>query len=278
MDPATPHPALAPSADRHAWNAADYHQHSGEQQRWARELFAKLNLRGDEQVLDIGCGDGKVTAELAVLVPDGHVTGIDSSEQMIAFARAAFPEARHPNLRFRPADARRLDFESRFDVVFSNACLHWVYDHRPVLAGIHRSLRPGGRILLQMGGRGNAAEILALAEEARTLPRWREWFAGFDFRYGFHGSEEYTVWLAEAGLQPCRVELLRKDMVHAGAAGLAGWVRTTWLPYTERVPETLRAAFIEEIVRRYVAAHPPDSTGGVHLDMVRLEVEAVRAR
>ena len=80
--------------------------------------------------------------------------------------------------------------------------------------------------------------------------------------------------LREAGLKPVRVELLPKDMQQAGRAGLAGWVRTTWLPYTQRVPEPLREQFILELVDSYLDRHPLDIHGFAHVPMVRLEVEA----
>lgn len=258
------------------WDAADYAHNSSAQLVWARELIGKLDLSGSERVLDIGCGDGKVTAELARLVPGGKVLGIDKSDDMVKFAKKSFPIDEWRNLSFRCGDASRLEFREEFDVVFSNATLHWIVDHRPVLRGIARALKPRGRILLQMGGRGNAAGILALMEEARCSDRWSSFFDGFSEPYGFHGAEEYSQWLSSAGLRPVRVELIPKDMAQQGKEGLAGWVRTTWLPYTQRVPEHLRDEFVGEIVDRYVQKCPPDDDGTVHVEMVRLEVEAVR--
>jgi trans-aconitate 2-methyltransferase len=261
------------------WNPADYHAHSSAQQLWARELIAKLTLQPHEHVLDIGCGDGKVTAEIAGLLPAGRVVGIDSSAEMIRFARLEFPTVRCPNLRFEIADARDLNFTAEFDAVFSNAALHWIVDHRPVLAGIARALRPCGRLLLQMGGKGNAEDILSILDILRETDKWRPFFGDdFAFPYGFYSPEDYRAWLAQVGLLPRRVELIPKDMVHVNAEALAGWIRTTWLPYTERVPTDLRSAFIDEIVDRYVASHPPDASGRIHLRMVRLEVEALKPR
>ena len=256
------------------WNPDDYHKHSSEQQKWARELIGKLALRGDERVLDIGCGDGKVTAEIAAAVPRGSVLGVDVSADMVEFARRSHSKEQHVNLAFDVADASRLPFDCEFDVVFSNAALHWIVDHRPVLAAIARGLKTGGRALLQMGGAGNAAEIIATLEEMLREPRWSKHFEGFEFPYGFYGPAEYRQWVAEAGLTPVRVDLIPKDMQHKGDEGLAAWVRTTWMPYTDRVPESQREQFIAAIVARYLAKRPADAQGTVHLKMVRLEVEA----
>lgn len=252
------------------WNPLDYAQNSAVQQSWARELIAKLHLGGDERVLDIGCGDGKVTAEIAAAVPQGSVLGVDNSPDMIGYAKAAYERG---NLRFTVADAAALPFGPEFHVIFSNACLHWVYDHRPVLAGIRRALRPGGRILLQMGGKGNASGTMAAVQETMASPQWAAHFSGFSFRYGFHGVEEYRRWLAEAGLTPVRVELIPKQMRHAGREGLTGWFRTTWFPFVSAVPQEQREQFIVETIDRYLASHPLSADGVAEVSMVRLEVE-----
>ncbi len=258
------------------WNAGDYASHSAPQQRWAQELIARLALQGHETVLDLGCGDGKISAEMARHVPEGEVVGLDSSEAMVAFAREHHPPGLHPNLRFVHGDARHLAFDDAFDVVFSNAALHWVLDHRPVLRGIHRGLRVGGVALLQMGGAGNAAGILGVLDALIQQPRWSRYFTAFSFPYGFYGPDDYGRWLREAGLQPRRVGLIPKDMTHQGRDGLAGWIRTAWLPYTERVPPADRPAFINAIADAYLEDTPLDAEGIAHVGMVRLEVEAVK--
>src|SRR5579863_3531629 len=143
----------------HQWNPADYARHSQGQERWAKELITLLAPQPDESVLDIGCGDGRHTAEIARLVPQGRVVGVDRSPEMVRFAHEHFPPTQFPNLSFSQADASALPFHAEFDAIFSNAALHWVLDHRPVLAGIARSLKPGGRCVLQMGGKGNGNPV-----------------------------------------------------------------------------------------------------------------------
>lgn len=258
----------------YTWDPEEYEKSSSQQFKWARELLAGLDLAGTERMLDIGCGDGKVTAVIASRLPAGSVLGIDTSSDMIRHARSRCPPELHPNLSFEVADARDLHCNAQFDVVFSNAALHWVVDHRPLLAGISRALRPAGKVLLQMGGKGNAAETVAAVERVMATDPWRGYFDRFQFPYGFHDPPDYRQWLLDAGLEPVRVELIEKDMVHQGEAGFGGWVRTTWLPYTQRVPESLREAFIGQVVSEYVRAFPVDSQGLVHVRMVRLEVEA----
>ncbi len=261
--------------EAYTWNSEEYARNSSAQLAWAQELIDKLSLRGTEAVLDIGCGNGRVTSLIAARVPRGQVTGIDSSESMVSFARRRYPPSAHPNLSFMHMDAADMRFQDRFDVIFSNAALHWVKDHPAVLRGVREGLKVPGRILLQMGGRGNARDIVDTVDEVRTRIRWSRYFCDFTFPYAFCSPEQYDRWLSEAGLEPRRIELIPKDMRQPGREGLAGWIRTTWLPYTERIPEELREEFIEEVVSLYLQRFPIDAGGLVHVSMVRLEVEAI---
>ena len=263
---------------KYSWNADDYAKNSSAQLQWAEELIAKLALKGSESVVDIGCGDGKITARLARIVRNGYVIGIDSSESMIRRASKQFPVTANPNLSFRYMDATEIHLSDKFDVAFSNATLHWVKDQIAVLHGVHSCLKTGGRILFQMGGRGNAAEVFDTIREIIYRPQWQRYFKGFKPPYQSYGPEEYEVWLVENGFRPVRVELIPKDMQHKGTEGVKGWLRTTWFPYTDCLPAGLREVFLGEVVEMYIAAHPIDDLGNTHISMVRLEVEALAER
>ena len=256
------------------WNAADYHANSAVQQSWARELIAKLNLRGDEHILDVGCGDGKVTAEIARAVPRGSVVGVDASAEMIGFARKTFPSSKISNLKFLITDARKINFKTKFDLVFSNAALHWVDDHEAILRGAASVLKTGGRLAISCGGKGNAHDVfLALRPEIRLI-QWCKFFRKMPLPYFFYAPGDYEKWLPKFGFKINALKLAPKDVTYAGAEGLATWLRTTWLPFVQRVPENLREEFIEAVMQRYVAKHPPDADGKIHVRMVRLEIEA----
>jgi trans-aconitate methyltransferase len=256
------------------WNADDYAKHSAGQERWARELIGQARLRPDDRVLDVGCGDGRITAAIASLVPAGNVLGVDNSPEMVRHAAEHFPASAYPNLAFAQADARALRFDRAFTFVFSNAALHWIRDHRPVVAGIARALAPGGRCLLQMGGRGNVADVIRAFTEVAGAPEWRAYYEGFESTYGFHGDDDYRRWLTEADLVPDRVALIEKDMVHEDRAAFVGWIRTAWHPYTAPVPDDERDALLERVADRYLADIPPDAEGHVHVRTIRLQVEA----
>ncbi len=258
------------------WNAADYAANSTVQQTWARELIAKLDLRGDENILDVGCGDGKVTAEIARAVPRGSVGGIDASPQMIAFAKKAFPVKKFQNLKFQVMDARKLKFTRPFDVIFSNAALHWVDDHEKILRGAALVLKSGGRLVVSCGGKGNAHDVFVALRPEMRLKRWREFFRQMPTPYFFYAPNDYENWLPKFGFKIQKLKLAPKDATYAGAEGFATWLRTTWIPYVQRVSENLREEFIAAVTQRYVAKHPPDADGKVHVKMVRLEIDAVK--
>lgn len=259
-----------------SWDPAAYAANSASQQAWARELIARLALRGDEHVLDVGCGDGKVTAELAAGLTRGSITGVDASSEMIRFAREQFPRDQFPNVDFQVMDARELRFNRRFDIVFSNAALHWVDDHQAFLRGAAAALRPGGRLRTSCGGRGNGHDVYVAVRAEMRLKRWRAFFRKLEQPYFFYSPDDYRKWLPRFGFEIGRVALVPKDMVLRGGDGLAAWLRTTWLPYTQRVPEPAREQFIAGAVERYVAKHPRDNDGNVHVKMVRLEIEATK--
>lgn len=258
------------------WNAADYAANSVVQQTWARELIAKLNLRGEESILDVGCGDGKVTAEIARAWPDGFVVGTDASPQMIAFAKKTFPAKKFPNLKFQVMDARKLKFSCQFDFIFSNAALHWVDDHEKILRGAAVVLKSGGRLVVSCGGKGNAQDVFVELRPEIRLKRWRDFFRKMPTPYFFYAPGDYEKWLPRYGFNIQSLKLSPKDATYDGAEGFATWLRTTWIPYVQRVPENLREEFIGTVTMRYVTRHPPDADGKVHVRMVRLEIDAVK--
>ena len=253
------------------WNAADYAANSAIQLAWARELLARVTLKGDEHILDVGCGDGKITAEIARAVPRGSVTGVDASAAMIAYAREKFP-----GLDFQVMDARRMHFLKVFDLIFSNAVLHWMDDQPAFFRGAAAALRPGGRLVVSGGGRGNGQAVVTALHAVMRRKRWRDWFRGLPRPYFFHTPAEYRAWLEQAGFVINHVDLAPKDAVYDGSAGLAAWLRTAWLPYTQRVPEAERAEFIAAVADHYLARHPADDAGRAPVRLVRLEIDAVR--
>lgn len=273
----------------HQWDPRDYEKNSSAQERAALATLSKLELKGDEHILDIGCGDGRITLKIASMVPRGRVLGIDSSKEMIAFARKRIssPSSQprsisssvqpypYSNLSFETGDALNLNYHHQFDLITSFACLHWVKDHLAVLKGIERSLKPGGGMIIQCRGRSEDVniDIFTLAKEVIRSKKWHKYFRGYSNSQGVYGPEEYHAWLKQAGLIELKADLAINDMVLPGRAGLEGFIRTTWLSVTERIPEEMRPQFIEEISDRYLERRPIID-GSAYVGMGVLEVYA----
>jgi trans-aconitate methyltransferase len=260
----------------HKWDPEDYSVNSTAQLASAKELIKRLNLKGREAVLDIGCGDGKITAQIAGLVPAGSVLGVDASEEMVRFASEKFPASQYPNLSFAVKDATALDFENRFDLVFSNAALHWVSDHAAVLRGISRALKPGGKIHLHMLGKGSMSQLMQALRATLTDLRWRRYFKGFKSSSNFPEPESYRQLVKAAGLEPIRVELVPRVMTQNGREGLIGHFRSTWLSVMSRIPPDQAEEFLNRIADEFLKENPPDASGKLKVEVMGLDVEAVK--
>ncbi|MFC1958347.1 class I SAM-dependent methyltransferase [Chloroflexota bacterium] len=134
-----------------------YAQASSHQKEWGQRLISELDLKGNERILDLGCGDGAITVQLADLVPEGSLLGIDASQGMIETAG----NHRRPNLLFMVKDINSLDFNNEFDIIFSNATLHWVKDHDRLLKNVYASLKKSGVLRFNFAADGNC--ILSIA-------------------------------------------------------------------------------------------------------------------
>ncbi|OIO55951.1 MAG: SAM-dependent methyltransferase [Alphaproteobacteria bacterium CG_4_10_14_0_2_um_filter_63_37] len=252
------------------WNAQDYAANATAQAGWAASVLPRLALRGDERILDIGCGNGAITAQLAAQVPQGVVVGMDASPAMVALARASHTA---PNLSFIQGDAQILPTPGPFDWAFSNAALHWVPDHRAMLTALHPRMAPGGRLLFSFGGHGNAAAMVQAIEAKRRAPRWRGYFDDFSFAYTFPEAGPYRALLEQCGWIPESVALVPKAMRH-DRAGLAGWIRTTWLPWVSRIPTGQVEDFVGGVIDHYCRDFPADEQGIITVAMCRLEALA----
>jgi len=262
------------------WDPADYYKHSYPQYAFALGLVGRLALRGDERILDIGSGDGKITAELAARVSQGSVLGIDTSPEMIAFAQNLFPQLAYPNLSFCYGDAENLTFHQEFDVIVAFASLHWTTDLATVLQGIKSSLAPGGRFAAQLMAKRlttqkrSGSPLHQARREVMARPAWRPYFRGFKKQGSVYSADEYERLLRDAGFTPSRFEFVTEDVTHPGTDELKGFARATWHRYTNRIPAEHRDAFLDEVVQRFIEQYPPDHSGEIHVRMNILEVEA----
>jgi trans-aconitate methyltransferase len=224
----------------------------------------------------VGCGDGKITAEIAAQLPQGSVTGVDVSPEMIAFAQTHHPAGTIPNLHFQVMDARSLKAPKPLDLIFSNAALHWVDDQEAFLRSAAYALKTSGRLVVSCGGKGNAHDVFLVMRPILRRERWRDFFRDMTMPYFFYPLGNYQTWLARANFKIQRLELFPQFTVYEGAAAFANWLRITWLPYVQRVPEAWREEFILAVTQRFIEKHPLDTAGRVQVRMMRLEIDAVK--
>ena len=208
-------------------------------------------MRGDERVLDLGCGDGKVSAEIAARLPRGTVLGTDASHAMVAFAARTFPAAAHPNLSFDVADAARLSFDAVFDLVVSFNYLHWVRDQAAALRSIAAALAPGGRAHLRLVARGARRSLEAVIDDTRREPAWAPHFAGYASPYVHFTPDEYRVLAAGAGLRVERLDVQQEAWDFESRDAFVHFAAATFVEWTRRIPEDRHAAFIADVLERY---------------------------
>src|SRR4051794_12784367 len=161
--------------ERRSWDGAAYDRLSTPMEQLGREVMERLELRGDETILDAGCGSGRLTQLLMERVPDGRVIGVDASASMIDAARERLGDA----AELRVGDLVGLDLGgATVDIVFSTATFHWIADHDALFASLRQALRPGGRLVAQCGGAGNIASVHAAAGQAGDDPPLPEHLEG----------------------------------------------------------------------------------------------------
>jgi len=233
----------------HEFDGKKYESASTHQKEWGAKLIAELGLQGTERVLDLGCGDGTLTAQIAILVPDGEVVGVDASQGMIDVAR---PKA-IANLTFRRMDINELDVVGEFDVALSNATLHWIRDHRRLLGNVRRALRVGGKLRLNFAGDGNCSHFFKVIREAMSQYKYATCFAGFQWPWYMPTLSEYQALMETSGLRDARVWGENADRYFPDEETMVRWIdQPSLVPFLSYVPEPDKAAFREFVVGRMV--------------------------
>ena len=244
------------------WDAKTYHRISAPHQDWAEALFDRLALRGDETVLDAGCGSGRVTLKLADRVPGGRVIAVDGAPSMVAQARELLGD----RATVLQSDLVALELGEQVDAVFSSAVFHWIADHDALFTRLHAALRPGGRIVAQCGGAGNIAGFRARSDEVAAREPYAPYLAGWVGPWNYATAEETAERLERAGFSEIRTWLQPWD---ATPPEPREFVRTVCLhPHVERLPGELGDAFVDDVLA--VAGEP------LVLDYVRLNIDARR--
>lgn len=233
----------------HEFDGKKYEKASDHQKEWGVRLIEELRLKGTEDVLDLGCGDGTLTVKIAELLPDGEVVGIDASQGMID---TALPKVRR-NLGFLLMDINELDFVEKFDVVISNATLHWVKNHKRLLEKVHRTLRKGGRLRFNFAGEGNCAYFFKVIREAMALDDFAVHFAEFEWPWYMPPIDEYLDLIKTCGLHDARVWGENADRYFPDEEAMIRWIdQPSLVPFLAHIPILKKDTFRTFVVRRMI--------------------------
>jgi trans-aconitate 2-methyltransferase len=249
------------SSSAREWDAEAYDAVSDPQFSWGMEVLERLELGGDEAVLDAGCGSGRVTAELARRVPGGKVTAVDGSEAMIAKAKERLGD----RASYLVADLSELELGEPVDLIFSTATFHWILDHDRLFGRLRAALRPGGRLVAQCGGEGNVARHAQAIAKVAARPEFAAHLAGSTGMWNFAGTEETESRLGSAGFAAARCWLEPKPVRPPDPLAFTSTV--TLGPLLAQLPAEQRRSFAEAILE--------ESEQPLVLDYVRLNIEAV---
>jgi trans-aconitate 2-methyltransferase len=233
------------------WDAAEYSRQSSLQEAMAQEIIALLDLKGSERILDVGCGDGKITAEIASRASKGSVLGVDPSRDMISFAQKHYGPALKPNLRFQVADARRLPFQNEFDLVVSFNALHWVPEQEAALSSIRAALISGGNAQLRLVPAGARKSLENVVEETRQTSRWKACFQDFRDPYLHLTPEQYAAMTERSGFRVLQVSTKDHAWDFGSRAAFSAFCAVGCVAWTSRLPEAERAHFINDVLSRY---------------------------
>jgi trans-aconitate methyltransferase len=221
------------------WDANLYNAKHDFVWKYGSDVVSLLAPRAGERILDLGCGTGHLTAQIAE--SGAQVTGVDRSADMVAAARAAYP-----NLKFEIADARNLAYQEEFDAVFSNATLHWIHEPELVLRGVRNALRRGGRFVAEFGGHGNisamqAAFDRALADLGAAKPgEVNPWY--------YPSVSEYGSLVEKNGLEVRFITLFdRPTGLADGAAGMRNWITMFGAEYLAKAGDAKREEFLATV-------------------------------
>ena len=233
------------------WNAVEYARLSALQAAMAEEALSLLDLRGTESVLDIGCGNGRITEEIAARVPQGRVVGVDASAKMIAFATENAPPLADSNLKFAVADARHLSFKAEFDLIVSFNALHWIPDQALALESIRAAIKPAGRAQLRLVPKGERKSLEDVIDETRLSQPWKEYFVGFHDPYLHLTPEQYASLAKQHGFEVLRVHTADKSWDFQSRTAFAALGAVTFIEWTQHLAEAARPDFVSDVLERY---------------------------
>ena len=251
-----------------------YKKASSHQKEWANKILEELNFHGNETILDLGCGDGTITNQLAEMVPDGKVIGIDASEGMI---KTALQGKKLTNVHFELKDINETSYINEFNFIFSNATLHWIKDHKKLLKNIYLALKNNGTLRFNFAADGNCSYFFKVIRQAMSEKEYAQYFKDFSWPWFMPTIEEYQLLAREAEFSKIEVWGENADRYFKDSDSMIKWIdQPSIVPFLKYIPETEKMDF-----RSYVVDHMIEETkqkdGTCFETFRRVNVKAVKS-
>jgi len=257
-------------------HALCYNQNSSLQYQWGKSLIDTYTeiIAVSHKIMDIGCGDGKITANiLAKVAPNSQIIGLDLSLSMINLAIEKY-SLNHKNISFMVDNVENIVFEHEFDTIFSCCCLQWLQNQRSALKKIAHSMISGGNLFIVIPGK-TPNNIFPLGKITAASVKWNHYFINFVHPIrSYYTKEEYTNILLDAGLIPKKIELVNNETIF-DIDKLRDWIKPI-CSYYEYLPPDLKEEFLNDIVDQLVKSYPTNNQNQIILSFVKLEVHAVK--
>ncbi len=253
---------------------SDYQKNSSLQWNWAMESLKKFPFNENDKVLDVGCGDGKITALIAEHVTHGIVIGLDISEKMLAHASANFSS---DNLLFVQGNATSIPFKQQFDKLISFCTLHWVLEQKQALQSFKDSLKPGGALLLILPGKA-PSNLGSVSKKIACSEKWSSYFPHFKQKRVYYTKEEYLVLLEKVQFEVQSLEVSETITKYADKEALTAYIKPL-VNFIDHLSPNLQEDFINDIVERQILESNltfPD--GSIGLQTIKIEVIALNPK
>jgi trans-aconitate 2-methyltransferase len=243
------------------WKAEEYDNQSAPHEEWQRQILERLDLNGDETIVDAGCGTGRLTKRLVERVPNGHVIGVDASAAMLEKAREHLGE----DFDLRQQDLTQLELDEKVDAVYSSAVFHWIQDHEKLFSSLHGVMKPGAVLEAQCGGQGNISEIERALDALSGDERFAPYLRGDTQGTNFASVDDTHSRLAEAGFSDIKVWTQPWPVTPADPRGYVSTVILPW--HLDRLPPELHESFERAVIET--------SPRPLTITYIRLNISAV---
>lgn len=254
------------------WDGEHYSTHSNLQFQWASDKLEKLHLRGDENIIDIGCGDARFTEALAHHCSKGQVLGLDASDSMLASANKRLQNGR-VNLSFLKGDIQTFECEPRFDLAVSFSVFHWIPNHLKALQNIEKLLKPGGRVFVYFAPDHGYDRLDHAIDFVMAQDTWSPYFRDFSSGFCLISPVRFAQYLEEAKLLLQRIEVITVDEIFPSKHAFMNWM-SAWMTQLKSLPEEKHESFMMAVIDKYMETHPLDEQGQLHYYDYWLEAEA----